>query len=112
MHHPLKNKRMMNFTRIWCAGNGGNSAYSYLESYSSVISVGGTDINNRIYSGSQHNDQVDISAPGVDAKSTMDSTNDYSYCTGTSMATPHASGAALLLWNNNPECTNADIRKL
>ncbi|NND80924.1 MAG: S8 family serine peptidase, partial [Gammaproteobacteria bacterium] len=36
--------------------------------------------------------------------------SDYSFLSGTSMATPTAAGAAALIWSNHPSCTGADIR--
>ncbi len=35
---------------------------------------------------------------------------DYDYYDGTSMATPHVSGVAALIWNNAPDCSAADVR--
>jgi len=98
-----------NMLFIAAAGNGGNSAYSYPAGYSDVMGVGATDESDGIAYFSQYNDQVDISGPGVDVKSTT-GTSGYSNYSGTSMATPHVSGVALLLWNNYPACTNKEIR--
>merc|ERR1712228_722132 len=95
---------------IAAAGNSGNGAFSYPASYDSIMSVGATDVNKNIASFSQHNSQVDISGPGVSVKSTTGSTG-YSSYSGTSMATPHVSGVALLLWNKYPTCTNNEIRE-
>ncbi|MCO7226609.1 S8 family serine peptidase [Pleionea sp. CnH1-48] len=36
---------------------------------------------------------------------------DYAYYNGTSMATPHATAVAALVWNNNPDCTAAQVRQ-
>jgi subtilisin family serine protease len=94
---------------IAAAGNSGNTAYSYPASYSSVMSVGAISSSENIVSFSQHNDQVDIAAPGSSVKSTTGS-NSYSFLSGTSMATPHVSGAATLLWNKFPQCTNKQVR--
>lgn len=36
--------------------------------------------------------------------------SDYSFLSGTSMATPTAAGAAALIWSNHPTCTGTEIR--
>ena len=35
---------------------------------------------------------------------------DYAFFDGTSMATPHVSGVAALIWNNSPGCSAEDVR--
>lgn len=94
---------------IASAGNSGNSIM-YPAYYESIISVGATDVNDNIASWSTYNDQVDVSAPGVGVRSTT-GTSGYSTYSGTSMAAPHVSGIAMLLWNRNPTCTNLQIRQ-
>ena len=95
---------------IAAAGNDGNTAYSYPASYSSVVSVGAVDSNKVVAGFSQKNDQVELSAPGVAVLSTVGSSNDYQAWSGTSMATPHVSGVAALLWSAFPAASNLDIR--
>ncbi|WDE08303.1 S8 family serine peptidase [Thalassomonas viridans] len=94
---------------IAAAGNSGNSTMSYPASYDSVMSVAAVDSNENKASFSQYNSQVEIAAPGVSVNSTLPG-NTYASWSGTSMATPHVSGVAALVWSNHPSCTAAQIR--
>ncbi len=94
---------------IAAAGNNGKTEYNYPASYSSVISVGAVDKNDNKADFSQWNDMVDIAAPGVAILSTVPY-GQYKYMSGTSMATPHVSGVAFLLWNKYPRCTADQIQ--
>lgn len=53
--------------------------------------------------------QVDLAAPGVDIYSTIPG-GKYDTFSGTSMATPHVSGAAALVVNAHPGISNEDLR--
>ena len=53
------------------AGNGGNTAFSYPASYSSIMSVAAVDSAKNVAGFSQKNSQVDIAAPGVAVLSTV-----------------------------------------
>lgn len=94
---------------IAAAGNAGTGIKSYPASYVDVMSVAATDINDNRADFSQFNDKVDIAAPGVGVRSTVGS-NGVSSKSGTSMAAPHVTGVAFLLWNKFPDCTNDEIR--
>ena len=95
---------------IAAAGNDGNTALSYPASYDSVMSVAALDSNKNLASFSQRNSQVEIAAPGVAVTSTIIG-NGYATWDGTSMATPHASGVAALVWSHFPSCTGEEIRQ-
>ena len=94
---------------IAAAGNDGDSKSSYPASYSSVVSVAAVDSSGNKASFSQYNSQVEIAAPGVGVNSTYNN-GGYKSLSGTSMATPHVSGVAALVWGNNPKCTAKQIR--
>ncbi|MDP5211477.1 S8 family serine peptidase [Pseudoalteromonas tunicata] len=94
---------------IAAAGNDGNSSLSYPASYNSVVSVAAVDSSENKASFSQFNNQVEIAAPGVGVNSTWNN-NGYKSISGTSMATPHVSGVAALVWSNNLSCSNQQVR--
>ena len=52
---------------------------------------------------------VDIGAPGVSIYSTIPG-NSYTYLSGTSMATPHVSGAAAIIWSKYPALTHLQVK--
>ncbi|MDP3047464.1 MAG: S8 family serine peptidase [Chloroflexota bacterium] len=99
----------------------GNSAYvspTYPAAYPFALGVAATDINESPGYGFAHGPWVDVAAPGVGVLSTLPSCSKalymcsdsrYGQASGTSMATPHASGLAALIWSANPALTNAQV---
>ena len=109
-----------NILFIAAAGNSGlniDSTPSYPASYllPNVISVGAIDQNGRRAGFSNYGvNNVHIAAPGVDIVSTVPTSTGaagYAYMSGTSMATPHVTGAAALYASLNPCATAAQIRE-
>ena len=75
----------------------------------SVLSIAASDQNdNRAGFSSRGATSVDLAAPGVSILSTFPGS--YGFLSGTSMATPHVSGAAALLWANAPHLSVSQVR--
>lgn len=90
---------------VSAAGNNGTTEYSYPASYENVVSVANAERYNgtlRIRAASQHNDRVNIAAPGTEVCSLWKTdTGTYTW-TGTSFACPYVSAAAALLKGIRP----------
>ena len=100
---------------LMAAGNSGtdnDSRPHYPSSYDlpNNIAVAATDHNDGIARFSCYGaTSVDIGAPGVDILSTVNGGGYKSY-SGTSMATPHVAGAALLVADANPGISNEELK--
>ncbi len=76
------------------------------------MAVAATDHNDALASFSCYGaTSVDLAAPGVDILSTLPG-NSYGYLSGTSMATPHVSGALGLVFGRFPAIGGADAKSL
>jgi len=100
---------------VAAAGNDGSNndtTPSYPASYNlnNIVSVAATDHNDARASFSNYGTtSVDLAAPGVSILSTTPN-NTYSLFSGTSMATPHVTGAVALLMGNDPSFTNNEVK--
>ena len=85
---------------------------SYPASYNlaNIISVASTTRTDGLSSFSNYGaTTVDLGAPGSDIYSTLPNSS-YGTYSGTSMASPHVTGAAALLWSQNPTWTAQQIK--
>ena len=101
---------------VAAAGNRGNSVPVYPASYPTVMSIGAVDRDMKVAGFSQHNSQVELSAPGVDilSTSTLQNGNKFTYAksSGTGYAVPHVSAIAVKLLAIFPQCSNYQMRNI
>ena len=95
---------------VAAAGNDGDATLNYPAAYPEVVSVAATDHNDARATFSNANADVEVAAPGVNVLSTIPG-GQYAELSGTSMATPHSSGVAGVLWQLFPADTAAGIRR-
>ena len=102
---------------VVAAGNNNNdndSRATYPASYDipNILAVAATDKNDLRASFSNYGrTSVDLGAPGVEILSTIPG-NEYASSSGTSMATPHVSGAAALILQAYPDMSPLEVRQL
>jgi len=95
---------------VAAAGNSGG-AVLYPAACDHVMAVAATNWNDERASFSNQGPQVDIAAPGESIIGTWLPSYLYYYKRGTSMAAPHVSGAAALLWTWRPDWSNEQIQE-
>jgi len=116
LHDAIKAAGEKGILFIAAAGNdyGNNNDVSpvYPASYNldNIIAVAATDHNDKLAVFSNYGlKTVDLGAPGVNIYSTTPH-NTYKSFNGTSMATPHVSGAISLLWAKCSKLTHTDVK--
>ena len=92
-------------------GNDGSNAITYPARYEEVLAISATDHYDQWASYSNWGPEVDLAAPGGTSGDQVWSTwpGGYNWAYGTSMAVPHVSGAAALVWSVNPALTRDEV---
>jgi thermitase len=94
---------------VAAAGNNAWDDKAFPAGYDEVIAVTATDSSDNPASFTNFGDWVELAAPGVHIYSTFYN-DDYAYMSGTSMACPHVSGVAALVWSQFPYMTRDWVR--
>jgi subtilisin family serine protease len=119
----IKSARDAGILLVAAAGNSGSDndykpEYPAAYDLDNIIAVAATDHNDNLVSienwkwGSNYGaTSVDVAAPGVQIYSTMSGDDDnYDEKSGTSMAAPHVSGLAALIWSEDPAFTYSEVK--
>lgn len=100
---------------VGATGNSPGTSIGPPAVWSGVIAVGACDNRGQAFAGETTGPEMDVSAPGVDIMTTYDTAsnqNGYGFATGTSMAVPHVSGLAAMIWGINPSLTASSVRAI
>lgn len=93
---------------VAAAGNSGNDAPLYPAAYPGVLAVSASDRNDLLATFSSYGSNVFMASPGVSILSTLMG-GSYGSMSGTSMATPHISGALSIALAYDPTLTNSEL---
>ncbi|MGQ9565352.1 MAG: S8 family serine peptidase [Candidatus Bathyarchaeales archaeon] len=116
LHDALKYAYDHDVLLVAAAGNAGSSTKLYPAAFDEVIAVTATDQNDNPAYFTSYGNWVELAAPGVQIFSTISYTHypglnyPYDQLSGTSMACPHVSGVAALVWSRFPNMSRDALR--
>jgi subtilisin family serine protease len=114
LYDALKSSPAMHIIAAGNEGNNNDARPTYPATYDlpNVISVAASDHKDQLAGFSNWGaNTVDLAAPGVSIlSSTSGGSNEYKSFDGTSMATPHVSGAAGLIVSQFPQISNPELK--
>jgi subtilisin family serine protease len=108
LHEAVKYAYEKGVLLVAAAGNDNINVKAYPAAYEEVVAVAATDEYDDRAWFSNWGDWIELSAPGVMIYSTVP--GGFAYASGTSMACPHVSGTAALIWSVYQNATNSWIR--
>lgn len=116
LEDAINNALLSDCVVVFAAGNGTDGISNNCVSYparcnSDILTVGAVTPSFVLSHCSNYGDGLDIVAPGSEILSTHND-NGYSISQGTSMAAPHVSGVAGLMFSINPGLTGQDVRDI
>jgi thermitase len=99
---------------VAATGNDGTNSVRYPAAYSQTVAVGATTAQDQYAPYSNFGPEVDLAAPGGQAGAPVYSTlpGGYGFRYGTSMATPHVSGLAVLIWAIAPSLSRDEVLQI
>lgn len=106
LHNAVDNAYNSGVLLVAAGGNNNGGSVLYPGAYGSVIAVSATDANDQIAGFSSVGPEIELAAPGVNIYSTV--RGGYAYMSGTSMAAPHVTGDAALIYSTNFPDVNGD----
>ena len=96
---------------VAAVGNSGNAAVYYPAGFDGVLGIGALESTGTVYSKSNRNNTVFLTAPGVDVLTTH-SSGGYTTATGTSFAVPLVTAAAADLMSADPSISTETVSSL
>ncbi|TCI22531.1 S8 family serine peptidase [Exiguobacterium sp. SL-9] len=102
LESAIRDARRQGLVFVGAAGNEDTDERFYPAAYSDVLAVGAVTVDDQITDFTNYGTFIDVVAPGEDIYSTLPNGR-YGFMSGTSMATPIASGIAALLISKEPK---------